>query len=80
MKNLVKEILDLIASITSQRNGTNREILFLNWWSGDKRNWFNGFLTHHGIIQKGKRLQLVMVSVMGRRRIAEIPSNQQQLQ
>ena len=73
MKNLVKESLNLIVSISRQRNGINREILFINWWSENKRSWFNEFLTHHDIIQKGKLFQMVMVSVMGRRWIAEIP-------
>ena len=56
-----------------QRNGVNKEILYINWWPTEKRDWFNDFLDRHNLLVPGKRFQLVFMSVMGRRWITTLP-------
>ena len=73
MKRTIKELIQLVRIILKQRNGINKEILYINWWTGEKRHWFNDFLISNKILKPGKRFQLVIVSVMGRRWIAELP-------
>ena len=58
-----KEFILLLKSISKQRNGVNKEILYINWWPTEKRLWLNDFLVHHNLLVPGKRFQLPVQSV-----------------
>ena len=74
MKHTIKNLIQLVRSIWNQRNGINKEILYFNWWDLEKRQWFNDFLIHHGVLKPSKRFQLIMIGTLGPRWVGKFPT------
>ena len=75
IQRYLREFTLLLKSIWKQRNGVEKEILYVNYIRKQsyQRKWFYDFLTHHKLLIPGKRFQLVLFSVMGRRWMTKLP-------
>ena len=75
IKRYYREFTQLLKSIWKQRNGEEKEILYINYWrkKNYQRKWFYDFLTHRKLPVPGKRSQLVLISIKGRRWMTELP-------
>lgn len=74
-KRYYGEFTQLLKSIWKQRNGEEKEILYINYLRKQnyQHKWFYDFLTHRKLLVPGKRFQLGLISLKGRRWLTKLP-------